>query len=157
MIPEVIRFYIPQDPYGYCSNFSKHPVHIYDRLWPTSEHAFQAMKTLDHDTQELIRKQSSPGKACYIGRQIPLRADWNNVIGGSSLAFTPCVLVKDEIMFEIVLAKFQQNPGIRQELLSTGSAHLIEAAVSDPYWGEGCSKIGLNKLGQVLMRVRAQL
>jgi len=57
----------------------------------------------------------------------------------------------------VVLAKFEQNVGPRNILLGTGDAMLIEAAVSDPYWGEGCSKTGLNKLGQILMVVREQL
>ena len=151
-----IRFYIHSDPYGYLSNFSRHPVQIYGRTWMTSEHAFQGMKTLDRDTQEFIRKQKSPGLAAYHGRNIPLRADWDNVIP-SNLRITPEVRVKDVIMYEVVLAKFQQNAGIRTELLETGDAILIEAAVCDPYWGEGCSRNGLNKLGQIEMLIRTKL
>lgn len=123
----------------------------------TSEHAFQAMKSLDPRVQREIRLKDSPGKAAFLGRRINLRPDWNNTVTGSDLALLPSVLVKDEIMFEVVLAKFQQNPGPRNILIGTGNAMLIEEAVSDPYWGEGCSKNGLNKLGQILMRVREQL
>lgn len=155
--PEAIRFYIPADPFGCFSNFSRHPVTIYGRVWPTSEHAFQAMKSRDRETQELIRKQGSPGKAAYLGRSIPLRADWDNIVRGSSLNLVPEVRVKDEVMYEVVLAKFTQNANCRAELLGTGESLLIEAAVSDPYWGEGCSRNGTNKLGQILMLVRAKL
>lgn len=131
---------------------------IYGRTWATSEHAFQAMKSFDRDIQERIRTfSSSPGQAAMLGRRIPLRPDWNNLVSGSTLSLSPSVLVKDEVMFEVVLAKFEQNVGPRNILLGTGDAMLIEAAVSDPYWGEGCSKTGLNKLGQILMVVREQL
>lgn len=57
-------------------------------------------------------------------------------------------------MFEICLAKFQQNAELRQEILSTGSRVLIEDAIHDPYWGWGASHVGENKLGRVLMAVR---
>jgi ribA/ribD-fused uncharacterized protein len=155
--PTAIRFYIPVDPFGCFSNFSRHPVTIYGRVWPTSEHAFQAMKTHDRATQEVVRKKESPGKAAYFGRSLPLRPDWDNIVSGSKLRLLPGVLVKDEIMYEVVLAKFTQNASCRAELLSTGDTMLIEAAVSDPYWGEGCSRTGLNKLGQILMLVREVL
>jgi hypothetical protein len=152
-----IRFYAPAAPYGCFSNFSRHPVTIYGRVWPTSEHAFQAMKAINRATQEVVRGKDSPGKAAQYGRSLLLRADWNNVVSGSKLKLLQGVLVKDEIMYEVVLAKFTQNANCRVELLSTGTATLIEAAESDPYWGEGCSKTGYNKLGQILMLVREAL
>jgi len=152
-----IRFYAPAAPYGCFSNFSQHPVTIYGRVWPTSEHAFQGMKSRNHATQEVVRAKASPGKAAHYGRSLLLRADWNNVVSGSTLKLLQGVLVKDEIMYEVVLAKFTQNANCRVELLSTGTATLIEAAESDPYWGEGCSKTGYNKLGQILMLVREVL
>jgi len=48
-------------------------------------------------------------------------------------------------------------PGIQAELLSTKNAILIEDAVADPYWGQGPSKVGENKLGRQLMCIRAAL
>jgi ribA/ribD-fused uncharacterized protein len=155
--PDAIRFYAARDSYGCFSNFSRDPVTIYGYTWATSEHAFQAMKSLDPAIQKAIREKSSPGQAALMGRSIPLRSDWDNIVTGSTLGLVPSVRVKDEIMYEVVLAKFQQNPKALATLLSTGDSMIIEAAVSDPYWGEGCSKNGLNKLGQILMVVRKQL
>jgi hypothetical protein len=81
-----VLFYAPNDgPYGCFSNFSKHTVDIYRRIWATSEHAFQAMKYHPHrpDLVEAILKADSPSKAAALGRDraSPLRIDWEEAIG----------------------------------------------------------------------------
>jgi ribA/ribD-fused uncharacterized protein len=139
------------------SNFSRHPVTVFGRTWPTSEHAFQGCKPVDPAIREAIHRSASPAKAAALGRTNPMRADWERTVTGSRLGLVPGVLVKDTVMYDVVKAKFQQHADIREALLATGDAQLIEAAVHDPYWGEGCSHTGLNKLGQILMLVRAEL
>jgi len=39
-----IRFYRPGDEFGELSNFAAYPVTLYGKVWPTSEHYFQAQK-----------------------------------------------------------------------------------------------------------------
>jgi hypothetical protein len=56
-----------------------------------------------------------------------------------------------------VLAKFTQNAGLKELLLSTGDAKLVEHTENDSYWGDGGDGKGRNMLGQVLMYVREQL
>lgn len=68
-----------------------------------------------------------------------------------------------------VYGKFQQNPQILEELLSTGNALLAECAPNDKIWGIGVDirdKAGIrnvsrwsgqNKLGIILMQVREEL
>lgn len=113
--------------------------------YPTVEHYFQAQKFHDAAYQEKIRQARAPKDAKTLGqtRQIPLRADWEEV--------------KDEIMFEACLAKFQTHRDLKELLLATGDEELIENAPSDYYWGCGKDGTGQNKLGKVLMQVREKL
>lgn len=62
--------------------------------------------------------------------------------------------VKDNIMLQIVYAKFSQHAQLKQLLLSTDNAMLVEASPTDYYWGEGKDGTGQNKLGEILMQVR---
>jgi ribA/ribD-fused uncharacterized protein len=39
-----ILFYRVNEPYGFFSNFSKHPITLNGKEWPTTEHYFQAQK-----------------------------------------------------------------------------------------------------------------
>ena len=130
--------------YGFLSNFADAPI-IYDGIYYlNSEAAFQAQKTMDIN----IRKTFSylpPNKAKRAGRQINLRSDWEEV--------------KEQLMYEIVLAKFTQNKDLRQKLIDTGEVYLEEGTWwGDRVWGIDLKTgIGENKLGKILMRVREEL
>lgn len=109
----------------------------------------------------------NPTGAAEIGRNraYPIRQDWEGPVSnwgglegslvddgrGPSKAIE---LVKDLIMYEVVLAKFTQHSGLKSILLGTGTLPLIENAIHDPYWGIGCSGVGVNRLGKVLMLAR---
>lgn len=54
-------------------------------------------------------------------------------------------------------AKFAAHPGLQALLLSTGDEPLIEATTGDYYWGCGTNGDGLNRLGELLMELRAAL
>lgn len=176
----MISFYDPRDPWGFFSNFSRHQVTIYGRTWRTSEHAFQAMKFHPHrpDLVAHVWEQTSPGLAARVGRDtsLPLRADWNaapdpvtwesfkhipqpdDMINRQGVTAEPLFArVKDVIMFEVVKAKFEQHTDLGKALLGTGTQVIVEAAMPDPYWGWGASKVGENKLGRILMAVRHTL
>ena len=140
-----IKFYSTRGTYGCFSNFSKHKVIIDEKEWQTSEHYYQAMKFESAALQEKVRLTDHPGAAAKMGRDPanPLRADWDDV--------------KDKIMYEVVYAKFTQNPACKMTLLETDPAYLIEDSPVDYYWGCGSDNSGLNKLGKVLMQVRDDL
>lgn len=176
----MICFYDPRDPYGFFSNFSRHRVTIYERIWSTSEHAFQAMKFHPHrpDLVRSVWEATTPGKAARLGRDrtYPLHPLWEdhdpkmflNITGAQQLDLLPNDTIprpgvlpercihrwKDLYMYEVVYAKFTQNEELQKELLATGDQALIEDAVHDPYWGWGTSHVGENKLGRILMTVR---
>ena len=58
-------------------------------------------------------------------------------------------------------AKFSQHQDLKEQLLSTGDAMLVEHTTNDKYWGdggdEGTDQIGKNILGKLLVRVRNEL
>ncbi len=176
----IIQFYDANGLYGAFSNFSRHAVTIYDRVWPTSEHAFQGMKFWPHrmDLVEQVRRASTPTASTLLGRNrsLPRRTDWEAPPQGEMAARIPVVLnlgddcvrrdmkpeplfarTKDVIMYEIVFAKFSQHQDLREMLLGTGLDGIVEDAIHDPYWGWGCSRSGQNKLGRILMAVRSVL
>lgn len=134
--------------YFFLSNFYP-ALFVFDRReWPSVEHAYQALKTNDVAVQEHIRRMSSAGAAKRAGRVVSLRMDWP--------------VYKGPLMQSLVSCKFLQNPGLKAELLKTGDEKLVEGNTwHDNEWGdclcEKCSAIvGLNKLGEVLMRVREE-
>lgn len=139
-----IYFYSTRDEYGCFSNFSRHGFELDGAWWMTSEHYFQAQKfvTTDRDWFEKIREVKNPKDAARMGRDRshPLRSDWEQV--------------KDSIMQQGVLRKFETHADIRDILLATGDELIVENAPGDYYWGCGKDGSGKNKLGQILMVVR---
>jgi len=142
---DAILFHGLHEAYGFCSNFAAYPILLGGKTWPTVEHYFQAQKFAGTDHEEAIRLVSSPTIAARMGRsrKRPLRADWERV--------------KDDVMYQAVRAKFAQHDELRRALLATGHARLVEHRARDAYWGDGPDGSGRNMLGQLLMRVRAEL
>lgn len=128
--------------YRCLSNFSNHSVTYKGIKFDNSESAFQAQKVSD-DNVKMEFSHLAPAQAKAKGKHVNLITNWEKI--------------KDTIMYEIVLAKFQQNEDIKQILLSTGDAYLEETNTwRDYYWGV-CNGRGENKLGKILMRVRKEL
>ena len=142
---DTIYFYSAQGEYGCFSNFSAHGFELDSKYWKTAEHYFQAQKFAGTKFEEQVRLAYSPKQASELGRRrdFRLRDDWETV--------------KDDIMRRAVQRKFETHPDIRAVLLDTGDKELVENAPGDYYWGSGKDGTGLNKLGQILMAVRAVL
>ena len=142
---DVIRFYSVADRYGELANFAPYPITLKKKRWPTSEHYFQAQKFRDKKDQEAIRKANSPELAARMGRdrKRSLRRDWESA--------------KANVMREAALAKFTQHDDLRELLLATGDAKIIEHTENDDYWGDGGDGHGKNMLGRILMAVRQEL
>lgn len=141
----VIRFYSTQDEYGAFSNFAPSPLRLDGKSWPTVEHYFQAQKFADAVHRDAIRKAKSPMIAARMGRdrKRPLRKDWE--------------AVKEGVMRKALLAKFEQHADLRQLLLGTGTAKIVEHTANDAYWGDGGDGSGKNMLGRLLMEVRERI
>jgi N-glycosidase YbiA len=144
-MPSIINFYRTGDEYGCFSNFSAYPIELKGKLWPTSEHYFQAQKFDGTEHEEAIRLEKSPMIAARMGRDRnkPIRPDWESV--------------KDDVMREAVRAKFTQHPELRETLLATGDATIVEHTENDRYWGDGGDGSGKNMLGRILMEIRTEL
>jgi ribA/ribD-fused uncharacterized protein len=140
IMAQPIKFYKKEDKYYSFTNFAPIPITIDGKVWPTSEHYFQACKSLDANEREMVRRAKSPRDALDMGRNVKLRADWENK--------------KDKVMMSILMAKFTQNMDARNELLSTYPHPLIEDSPVDSYWGCGSDGKGKNKLGKMLVIVR---
>ena len=141
----VIHFYRVGDEWGEFSNFALFPIKLDGKIWPTSEHYFQAQKFTDEAYRKKIRQTKPSMQAALLGRsrKQPLRRDWESV--------------KDDVMRKAVLAKFAQHEELGLLLLSTGDATLVEHTDNDSYWGDGGHGKGRNRLGHILMEVREQL
>lgn len=145
-MPDVIpRF---SGEHAFLSNFYAAPVVINTVTFPTNEHAFQAAKA---DCITVSRGKSyflhgilackTPGEAKGIGRTVSIDVDkWN--------------AVRVRNMRNIVRAKFDQNPDLREKLIRTGHAMLVEGNTwGDTFWGR-CDGKGANILGVILMELR---
>lgn len=141
----IINFYKTNEPYGCFSNFSRHPVRILNKVWPTTEHFFQAMKFEGTEHEDEIREAPTPAIAAKLGRDRskPLRKDWEEI--------------KDWVMRLAVYEKFTQHSELKSILLSTGDQTLVEHTSNDSYWGDGGDGSGKNMLGKILMETRSKL
>jgi ribA/ribD-fused uncharacterized protein len=121
------------------------PIVIDGKRYPTVEHYFQAMKFPDDlQWQEAIRVADKGLKARQLGEdktKTP-RADWEKV--------------KEAVLKEALVAKFQQNRGLLQLLKETGTRPIVFES-NDPYWGTGLTGKGKNRLGLLLVQVRTEL
>lgn len=131
--------------YSFLSNFYTAYVVWEGIKYPTSEHAYQAAKTLNLELRKNVfgDMNSSPALAKRDGRKIELRSDWESV--------------KIDVMREIVRIKFQTHPKLAEKLLATGNEELVEGNTwGDRFWGQ-VDGVGENWLGKILMEVREEL
>ena len=144
-----IRFSKPNKRWGCFSNFKTCTVEYNGLKYHNSEAAWQSQKSLNKfERENFISMNGSAAKKA--GRRVkPLRPDWEKV--------------KFDIMYEVCLAKFSQNPDLKEILLSSGGAELIEDTTGwhDNIWGSctctRCKGKGDNALGKILMKVRDTL
>lgn len=125
----------------FLSNFATCKV-VYEGVeYPSVENAYQAAKCKNVDDRKQFTSVTA-SVAKQMGKQVALREDWDSV--------------KDEIMRELVNYKFNNNPDMRDKLLSTGNAALVEGnSWGDTYWGvDSKTGVGENKLGKILESVR---
>lgn len=131
----------------FLSNFYLAPVTIDGITYKNNEAAFQAQKCRTIEEKIEFASISNPTIAKRKGKKV-LGLDvalWNK----SRIA----------IMKEVCMAKFIQNPELREMLLSTGNAELAEGnAWGDTFWGvDSKTGKGKNNLGKVLMEIREEL
>ena len=131
-----------QEEYRFLSNFWPAKILFDGKEYPTTEHAFQAAKTLVPEEREAIRVASTPAMAKKLGKTVTLRSDWKTI--------------RVEIMKDLNTQKYE-IPELREKLLATGDRELIEGnRWHDYFWGM-CNGKGQNNLGKILMEIRSSL
>jgi ribA/ribD-fused uncharacterized protein len=142
-----IRFYRANEkPYGAFSNLYKRPVEFEGTSYPTSEHAYQAGKALKPAVRQWILSAPTPALAAMAAHGLYV---WDVVPNWAQIKFAR--------MRAVLRAKFDQHADLRELLLSTGEARLVEAGTVNNavnrLWGEVDGK-GENMLGVMLMELR---
>ena len=143
---------------GPLSQWAHSPFQI-ELHYSTAEQYMMAMKAIhfgDVVAYNRINNSSSPREQKAIGRTVKNFnvEEWNKVSRSH--------------VFRGNVAKFQQNPRLRDYILSTGERELVEASPTDVIWGIGLAEHdpliydrtnwrGTNWLGEVLMQVRTFL
>jgi ribA/ribD-fused uncharacterized protein len=128
--------------YEFLSNYCPASCKYEGLMFSNAEAAFQAAKTEDINIRRSMT-QMPPNEAKAMGRRLQLREDWENI--------------KTQVMFDICWSKFTENNCLGELLLKTGDAELIEGNTwGDTTWGV-CKGVGENRLGIILMDIRAKL
>lgn len=145
-----IRFYAANEkPYGAFSNLSKHSVTLDGRAFPTAEHAYQFGKARKPAVRDWLMAAPSPSLLAMAAHGL---YRWD-VVG-------EWAAIKVPRMRMVLECKFAQHPDLRDLLLDTGNARLVEAGTVDTptnrFWGE-VNGHGKNTLGVLLMEIRAAL
>lgn len=128
--------------FAFLSNFYPCTVRDGKLTFPSTEHYFQAMKTLDMVERINISRAATPGESKKMGRSVKLRPDWEEV--------------KLSVMETALRLKFA-DPELAAMLKATGDEELVEGNWwNDTFWGV-CNGVGENNLGKLLMKIRAEL
>lgn len=132
-----------QGDYRFLSNFYPCKIEMHGHVFHNSEALYMAHKSNDPTTFEQFSKIEKASEAKLLGRALILRPDWD--------------AIKNQVMYDVLTAKFTQNADLRQMLLDTKTLYLEETNTwNDTYWGI-CNGKGFNQLGFTLMKVREEL
>lgn len=126
----------------WLSNFWMVDIFYEGNLYPSTEHAYQAMKCKRMEDRIYIGTLKRPGEAKKAGMEVELREDWSDV--------------RLEIMEDITRLKFR-DPELKAMLLATGDEELVEGNTwNDTFWGV-CKGVGENNLGKIIMKIREEI
>ena len=128
--------------YEFLSNFYNHPLVLDGVEYSNAEAAFQAQSAADKGSKRKFARLSGI-KAKAYGRRIVQRDDWDEQ-------------AQIDAMREVLIAKFKDKE-LAKKLCNTGNEELINMnQFRDEYWGV-TTRGGRNKLGDMLMEIRAEL
>lgn len=128
----------------FLSNFYECEIFYLDRKFRSTEHVYQAMKSLESEVWDTFADSNlTCSQSRKLGQQIEMRKDWNNI--------------KDQIMYDICKIKFINLSYLKEKLLATNDMYLEETGWwNDRYWGTHFGQ-GDNRLGKILMQIREEL
>jgi len=137
--------------YRFLSNFWPCEIKYKGFVFPSTEHAYQAVKWLyvsnnDHPEElifDFLEKATTAGKAKRMGRMIPIDP---KIWGG----------VKVQVMREVSHIKYIDALDLRELLKATNPMYIQEGNNwGDTFWGVDLKTgLGKNVLGRILMNER---
>lgn len=155
----IICFHNPDEENGYLSNWYLSDFVIGGINFSSMEQYMMYSKARIFKDEEIAKKillTSDVAQIKALGRQVSNydESTWNGI--------------RQIIVYEGLLAKFNQNDDLKAKLKSTGDSILAECAVKDSIWGIGLSMKdpnrlnknewkGKNLLGYALMMAREHL
>jgi len=139
------KFWSTRGEYGDFSNFSDHGFVLDGYKWKTVEHFYQAAKFPPGGENYMkVQRAKTAKEAKALGRSLDkLPAHWESR--------------KVQVMMRALEAKFTQNEGLMELLLSTENETIVEDSPVDYEWGGGKDGTGKNLLGKCLMDLRETL
>lgn len=155
----IICFHNPNEENGYLSNWYPSPFTVENKTFSSVEQFMMHSKAIcfgDEAAATNILSTDDAAEIKALGRQVSNYDEhiWNGI--------------RQIVVYEGLLAKFSQHEDLKNKLISTGEATLVECAVKDLIWGVGLSMKnpdrfdkrkwkGQNLLGYTLMRVRERV
>lgn len=155
----IVCFHNLTDENEYLSNWYISEFIVEDKIFSSMEQFMMYQKAIyfnDREVAKQIMETNDPSRIKELGRQVAgyNEIDWSGI--------------RQIVVYEGLLAKFSQNKNLKDKLLSTENAILVECSITDKIWGIGCSMNnpdrfnkekwqGQNLLGYTLMRVRDKL
>lgn len=128
--------------YRWLSNYGLCQIPYKGIIFPSTEHAYQAMKVDDKLVWEAFAAMPECKHSRRIGQFLKMREDWNTY--------------RVQVMEEVCRIKFQ-IPLFKERLLETGDKELIENNWwNDRFWGKHDGD-GENTLGKILMKIRDEI
>lgn len=156
---KIICFHNPDEINGYLSNWYLSDFYVDGIQYSSIEQYMMYQKAALFNDMEIAQKilnTTDTGKIKALGRTVKNYEEilWNGM--------------RQLIVYQGLLEKFQQNIEIKEQLLATQDHILAECAVQDKIWGIGLSMKsekrfdlnewkGQNLLGFALMRARTAL
>lgn len=156
---QIICFHNPYEENGYLSNWYPVQFSVNGIDFSSMEQFMMYRKAQcfqDKNIADKILQTEDVAQIKKLGREVKGYDEnfWNGV--------------RQIVVYEGLLAKFSQNHDLKEKLIETDNAILVECAVKDQIWGIGLSMKdenrynrskwrGQNLLGYALMMVRDQL
>lgn len=164
---EIYFYRANEKPYGVFSNLYQREIKIAGQTFPTVEHAYQWLKPRDHRVRDWLMAAPAPSLVAMAAHTMQSdEADPTEIMGRTAdilLSFHTrpgWSRLRYPWMFACLHPKFSQNADLRDHLLSTENAEIVEAGKIDDDAGRRWGRIngrGSNYLGRMLMLKRAEL